>query len=91
MSSAISEIEARLALSSIERRRQQVLVEIGIPTWYWLVVAGSWVVLGVPADFGLDWATTVGTILFGAAHSAIAPRVISGRRPSPQLSINPTW
>ena len=89
MSSPISETEARLALSSIERRRQQVLVEIGVPIWYWLVVAGSWVVLGVLADYGPAWATTVGTLLFGAAHSAFAPRVISGRRGSPQLSIKP--
>jgi hypothetical protein len=84
----ISDTEARLALSSIERRRQQVLAEIGVPSWYWFVVAGGWVVLGILADYGPAWATTMATVLFGAAHSTIAPRVISGRRGSPQLSIS---
>jgi hypothetical protein len=84
----ISDTEARLALSSIERRRQQVLAEIGVPAWYWFVVACGWVVLGILADYGPAWATTTATLLFGAAHSTIAPRVISGRRGSPQLSIS---
>jgi hypothetical protein len=84
----ISDTEARLALSSIERRRQQVLAEIGVPSWYWFVVAGGWVVLGILPDYGPAWATTTATLLFGAAHSTIAPRVISGRRGSPQLSIS---
>src|SRR5207248_10630180 len=78
--------QARLALGSIERRQQQVLAEIGVPAWYWLVVAAGWVVLGVLADYGPAWATTA-TVLFGAAHSTVAPRVISGRRGSSQLSI----
>jgi hypothetical protein len=84
----ISDTEARLALSSIERRRQQILAEIGVPLWYWFVVAAGWVVLGILADYGPAWATTTATLLFGAAHSTIAPRVISGRRGSPQLSIS---
>ena len=88
MTSPISETEARLALSSIERRRQQVVAEIGVPAWYWFVVAGGWVVLGTLADYGPAWATTTATLLFGAAHSTIAPRVISGRRGSPQVSIS---
>ena len=88
MTAPISDTEARLALSSIERRRQQVLAEIGVPSWYWFVVAGGWVVLGILADYGPAWATTMATVLFGAAHSTIAPRVISGRRGSPQLSIS---
>jgi hypothetical protein len=88
VTSPISETEARLALSSIERRRQQVLAEIGVPSWYWFVVAAGWVVLGILADYGPAWATTTATLLFGAAHSTIAPRVISGRRGSPQLSIS---
>jgi hypothetical protein len=45
------------------------------------------VVLGVLADYGPAWATIAGTVLFGAAHSTIAPRVLSGRRASPQLSV----
>lgn len=87
MSSPINESEARFALSSIERRRQQVLAEINVPPWYWFFLAGGWVVLGVLADYGPAWATIAGTVLFGAAHSTIAPRVLSGRRASPQLSV----
>ncbi len=88
MSTPISETEARLALSSIEQRRQQVIAEINVPAWYWFVLAAGWVALGILADYGPGWATIAGTLLFGAAHAAIAPRVLSGRRGSPQLSID---
>jgi hypothetical protein len=88
MSMPISETEARLALSSVERRREQVVAEIDVPLWYWFFLAGGWVVLGVLADFGPAWATIAGTVLFGAAHAVMAPRVISGRRASSQLSIH---
>jgi hypothetical protein len=88
MSTEIDEAEARLALSSIERRRQQVVAEINVPPWYWFVVAAGWLALGVLADYAPAWATAVGTLLFGAAHSTIAPRVLSGRRASPRLSVH---
>jgi hypothetical protein len=84
----ISDTEARLALDSIERRRHQILAEIDVPFWYWLVLAGGWVGLGVLADYGPGWATIVGTVLFGAVHAAFAPRIITGRRGSSQLSIH---
>jgi hypothetical protein len=87
MSTHISETEAQFALGSIERRRQQVLAEINVPPWYWLALAGGWVVLGVLADYGPAWATVAATALFGAAHSTVAPRVLSGRRGSSHLSI----
>ncbi len=87
MTSPISATEAHFALNSIDRRRQQVLAEIDVPAWYWFALAGGWVVLGVLADYGPAWATIAGTMLFGAAHAAVAPRVLSGRRGSPQLSI----
>jgi hypothetical protein len=51
-------------------------------------VAVGWVVLGILADYGPAWAAATATVLFGAAHSSIAPRVISGRRGSPRLSIS---
>jgi hypothetical protein len=89
VSNPISESEARFALSSIERRRQQVVAEINLPVWYWLLVAAGWAALGIIADYGPAWATVAGTLLFGAAHSALAGRVLSGRRGSPQLSIRP--
>jgi hypothetical protein len=87
MSTPITRTEARLALDSIEHRRQQVLSEIDVPPWYWAAVAAGWVALGVIADYGPVWATIAGTLLFGAVHSAVAPRVVSGRRRSSQLTI----
>jgi hypothetical protein len=87
MSSGITEAEARLALSSIDRRRQQVIAEINVPLWYWLSVAVGWVALGVLAQFGPAWGTIAGTVAFGAAHAAVAPRVLSGRHGSRRLSV----
>jgi hypothetical protein len=87
MTVPISESEAQFARSSIERRRQQVVAEINVPTWYWLFLAAGWVLLGVLADFGPAWATIVTTLLYGAVQAGISPRVLSGRRASPQLSI----
>ncbi|HEY1650299.1 MAG TPA: hypothetical protein VGG09_00305 [Acidimicrobiales bacterium] len=87
MKNEVSEAEARLALSSIEQRRQQVIAEIDVPAWYWFGMAGGWVVLGVLADYGPSWATIAGTVLFGAVHASVAPRVLSGRHASPHLSV----
>ncbi len=88
MKHEVTEAEARLALSSIDRRRQQVIAEIDVPWWYWVGMAGGWVALGVLAEFGPGWATLVGTVLFGAVHAAIAPQVLSGRHGSPHLSVH---
>jgi hypothetical protein len=87
MNNEVTEAEARLALSSIEQRRQQVIAEIDVPPWYWVSVAGGWVVLGVLADYGPAWAIVVGSVVFGAVHSAVAPRILSGRHASQHLSV----
>ena len=47
--------------SSIEHRRQQVLAEIDVPRWYWLMMGAGWLVLGILADYGPVWATIAGT------------------------------
>jgi hypothetical protein len=83
----ISEADARLALSSIQQRRRQVIAEIDLPRWYWWGVALGWVALGVVTDLGYAWATVGATLAFGAAHSTVAPRVLSGRHKSRQLSV----
>jgi hypothetical protein len=83
----ITETEARLALGSIARRRQQVIAEIDLPSWYWISVAAGWVLLGVLAAYGPAWASIAGTVAFGAAHSAFAPKILSGRHASPLLSV----
>ena len=87
MSNEIAESEALLALSSIERGRQQVIAEIDVPWWYWFGLAAGWIGLGALADFGPSWSVIVGTGAFGAAHASVAPRVLSGRHGSSRLSV----
>ena len=88
MSDEISEAEARLALSSIQQRRQQVIAEIDVPSWYWVSLAAGWIVLGVLAQYGPAWATIAGTVLFGAVHAAVSPRILSGRHASQHVSVH---
>ena len=88
MSIPIDDAEAQFALSSIEERRRQVIAEIDVPRWYWLALAAGWVVLGVIADFAPPWVDIAATVLFGAAHATVAPRVLSGRRASSRLSVS---
>src|ERR1700722_6675685 len=87
MSIPINDAEAQFALSSIEQRRRQVIAEINVPPWYWLALAAGWVGLGVISDFAPPWVDIAATVVFGAAHASIAPRVLSGRRASSQLSV----
>jgi len=79
MQSQITADEARAGLAVAERVRRQLVDEIAIPAWYWWSVALGWVVLGVIADLKHAWLTTVATLVFGATHSTVAPRVIDGR------------
>src|SRR5262245_57398253 len=88
MPNDISESEARLLLSSIDERRRDVIAEIDMPWWYWWGLALGWVALGVITDLGHPWVTLVATFVFGAVHSTVAPRVISGRHRSQQLSVS---
>ncbi len=87
MSTPISESEASIALGSIAQRRKQVIAEINVPPWYWAALAAGWIALGVIADYAPPWAYIAGTVVFGAAHASIAPRVLSGRRASRELSV----
>jgi hypothetical protein len=87
MSGEITDTEARLALSSIEHRRQRVIDEIDVPSWYWIGLAGGWIALSALANYGPAWATIAGTVAFGAAHASVAPRVLSGRHGSSRLSV----
>jgi hypothetical protein len=87
MPNDISETEARLALDSVEERRRQVLAEIDMPAWYWWGLAAGWVVLGVITDLDHPWISAVATLLFGAVHAAVAPRVLSGRHRTQHLSV----
>ncbi len=88
MNVEVTEAEARLALTSIEQRRQQVIAEIDLPSWYWISLAAGWIVLGVLTQYGPSWATFAGTVVFGAVHAAVSPRILSGRHASPYLSVH---
>jgi hypothetical protein len=87
MPGEISETEARLALSSIEHRRRQVIAEVDMPRWYWWGLAAGWVGLGILADLDHPWLTLAVTLCFGAVHASVASRVLSGRHRSQQLSV----
>jgi hypothetical protein len=72
--------EAREALAMIDRSKKLVEAEIGLPRVYWWVMAVGWILLGVVGDLGNSFATTAVTVAFGAAHSAVASRLLDGRR-----------
>ena len=83
----VSAAEARSALDAVQRERRRVLDEVGLPAWYWWGLAIGWIVLGVIADLEHPWLTTAATLVFGAVHSTVAPRVVSGRNRTSQLSV----
>ena len=43
MPDEITDTEARLALDTIEHRRNQVIAEIDLPRWYWWGVGLGWI------------------------------------------------
>jgi hypothetical protein len=90
MQQPVTPTDARAALDTIERSHRRVIDEIDVPSWYWWGLALGWIALGVLADVGPAWLTSVATFLFGAAHAAVAPRVISGRQASRNLSVRAT-
>src|SRR5207253_7921998 len=87
MEESVTPNQARAALDMIERSRLRVIDQLDVPWWYWWGLALGWIALGVIADLGPSWLTIAATILFGATHAAVAPRVISGRHPSRDLSV----
>lgn len=83
----ITPLEARAALDAIETGRRRVVDEIGLPQWYWWGLALGWIGLGYVTDLKHPWLTSAATLLFGAVHSAVAPRVTTGRHRTPHLSV----
>jgi len=79
--------EAQAALRTADRGRQSVIDQVDLPAWYWWGLAGGWIALGVIADLNNTWATGAATLVFGAVHSSIAPRVIDGRHGSDRLRV----
>jgi hypothetical protein len=87
MEDSMTSDEAHAALRTIDRERSRVIEQISLPPWYLWGLAIGWVVLGVIADLGPSWLTTVTTFIFGAGHASVAPRVIDGRHGSERLQI----
>jgi hypothetical protein len=87
MEREISPLEARAALDTIDRGRRNVVDEIDLPQWYWWGLALGWIGLGYLTDLKHPWLTAAATLVFGAVHSTVAPRVTTGRHRTPQLSV----
>jgi hypothetical protein len=87
MEQHVTPLEARAALDAIERSRLSVIDQIDLPNWYWWGLALGWIVLGFLSDLDLPWLSAAATVLFGAAHATVAPRVMDGRHGSPNLSV----
>jgi hypothetical protein len=80
MTEPLTDAQARLALHEVERGRQRVIDQIGMPYWYWWGLAGCWIGLGVLNDVANAWVIAVATIGFGAVHSAVSQRLLAGRQ-----------
>ena len=83
----LSPLEASAALEAIDRGRRRVIDEIDLPNWYWWGLALGWIGLGVITDLKHPWLTAAATLVFGAVHAAVAPRVASGRHRTDQVSV----
>jgi hypothetical protein len=79
--------EARVALHDVERARQRVIDQIGMPRWYWWGLAACWVALGLLNDVASAWIVAIATLVFGAVHSAVSQRLLAGRRQRGDLKV----
>ncbi|MEV0247541.1 hypothetical protein AB0H76_13195 [Nocardia sp. NPDC050712] len=80
--------QARAALDAVERARQRVAEEVGLPRGYWWAMAAGWVALGVIGDLGPQWLVIAATLLFGAGHAFVASRLLNGRRRTDQVRVS---
>ncbi|WP_285030617.1 hypothetical protein [Mycolicibacterium sp. lyk4-40-TYG-92] len=84
----ITPADAREALDAVDHARAKVAHEVGLPRWYWWLLAAGWIVLGVVGDLGSPWLAGAATVGFGVIHSTIAARNLSGRRRTDRLQIS---
>ena len=87
MTRTITSEEAEAALATVDRGRRRVIEEIGLPAWYWWGLALGWIAVGVVADLEVTWLTSAATLIFGAVHANVVPRVANGRHRTRQLSV----
>jgi hypothetical protein len=88
MESQVTPKEARAALDTVDRGRLRVIEEIDLPRWYWWGLAFGWIGLGFITDLKHPWVTAAATLVFGAVHASVAPRVASGRHRTQRLSVS---
>lgn len=88
MQAPVTPQEARAALDVLDRDRLRVIDEIELPRWYWWGLALGWVALGFITDLKHAWVTAAATLIFGAVHATVAPRVANGRHHTPRLSVS---
>jgi hypothetical protein len=87
MEQRITPQEARAALATVDRGRLRVIAEIDLPRWYWWGLALGWIALGFITDLKHPWVTAAATLVFGAVHASVAPRVASGRHRTQAVSV----
>ncbi len=87
MEPRVTSLEARAALDAADRSRLRVINEIDVPAWYWWGLAVGWIGLGFITDLKHPWLTAAATLVFGAVHAGVAPRVASGRHRTRSLSV----
>lgn len=68
----VTPADARAALQAVDHARAQVADEVGLPRWYWWLLAAAWVLLGVVGDLGPHWLAIAATLGFGLLHSTVA-------------------
>lgn len=88
MEAHVTPQEARVALGALDRARLRVVDEIELPRWYWWGLALGWIALGFVTDLKHAWITAGATLVFGAIHAAVAPRVANGRHRTRRLSVS---
>lgn len=71
----VTPADARAALDAVDRAKAHVVDEVGLPRWYWWLLAAGWVVIGLIGDVGPQWLVIGATVGFGVVHSAIAAAV----------------
>lgn len=80
--------DAREALDSIATAQRAVTAEVGLPRGYWWAMAAGWITLGVIGQYGPSWLVIAATVAFGAGHSTLASRLLSGRNRTGRLQVS---